>query len=173
VRAEAEFERLRRTLLRFFDWRGASAPDDLADETLDRLARKLQEGTAVADLGAFAHGIARLVLHESVRGDARHRGLDGVEPHAPAPRESGEAELLAVRLERCLAALPRDSRELLLAYYSGGEGGRKIETRRRLARQWRLTQNALRSRVQRVRDRVESCVRSGARHVSPGQDTHE
>ena len=37
-RAAVEFERLRRTLVKFFDWRNAPAPEDAADETLERLA---------------------------------------------------------------------------------------------------------------------------------------
>src|SRR4249919_1835401 len=48
-RAAAEYERLRRALGKFFDWRGHPAPDECADETLDRLARKLGD-TAVGDV---------------------------------------------------------------------------------------------------------------------------
>jgi hypothetical protein len=53
-----EYERLRRALVKFFDWRGALSPDECADEALDRLARKLDE-TAVDDVRNYALGIAR------------------------------------------------------------------------------------------------------------------
>src|SRR5688500_595493 len=66
-RAAEEDERLRRALVKCFDWRGGWPPDDCADETLDRLARRLEEDTSVADVRNYAHGIARLVLLERRR----------------------------------------------------------------------------------------------------------
>ena len=167
-RAAAEFERLRRTLVKFFDWRGAPAPDDAADETLDRLAGKLEE-TDVVDVPAFAHGIARLVLHEVQRGETRHASLEGMDLPAPEKVDGPVPELLLRGLRPCLEALPRDGRELLLAYYATGDGAGKIEGRHHLARTHGLSANALRSRVQRLRDRVEACLRE--RHVFPGRLT--
>lgn len=78
-RAGVSFERIRRGLIKFFDWRGASWPEECADMTLDRLARKIEQGVAVVDVAAFAYGIARLVLQEALRSDARRESLD-VEP---------------------------------------------------------------------------------------------
>jgi len=167
-RAAAEFDRLRRTLIKFFDWRGASAPDDAADETLDRLAGKLEE-VDVVDVPAFAHGIARLVLHEVQRDEARRGSLDGLELAAPEKEDGPVPEPLLRQLRQCLEGLPRENRDLLLAYYATGDGTGKIEGRQRLARKWGLSANALRSRVQRLRDRVESCLRE--RHVFPGRLT--
>jgi hypothetical protein len=66
-RAALEYERLRRTLVRFFDWRGISPPDECADETLDRLARRLEEATRIDDVRSYAYGIARIVLLERRR----------------------------------------------------------------------------------------------------------
>ena len=42
-RAGEEYERLRRTLVTFFDWRGCAFPEELADETFNRAARRLEE----------------------------------------------------------------------------------------------------------------------------------
>jgi hypothetical protein len=39
------YEDLRRTLIRFFEWRGAPFPEEHADVSLNRIARKLDEGT--------------------------------------------------------------------------------------------------------------------------------
>src|SRR5262249_36737017 len=66
-RAALEYERLRRALIKFFDWRGAWPPEECADEVLDRLARRLEEQTIIGSVPGYAHGIARLVLME------RHR----------------------------------------------------------------------------------------------------
>lgn len=160
-RAGEAYEVLRRTLVKFFDWRGATHPDECADETLDRLARKLDEGTTIDDPTRFARGIARLVLLERWRRpEARAvRSDDGLVARtpAPAPHEPAETEPRSACFERCLKELPEDGRELILAYYTHS-GRVRIEARRRLADVMRLSENALRSRAQRIRDRLERCT---------------
>jgi hypothetical protein len=58
-RAGTAYEDLRRALMSFFRWRGASTPEECADDTLDRLAARIQDGVAVDDVPRFARGIAR------------------------------------------------------------------------------------------------------------------
>jgi DNA-directed RNA polymerase specialized sigma24 family protein len=70
-RAAIEYEQLRLTLVKFFDWRGAREPEQCADETLDRLVEKLQREVSVEDVRRYAHGIARLVLLERLRRQAQ------------------------------------------------------------------------------------------------------
>jgi DNA-directed RNA polymerase specialized sigma24 family protein len=160
-RAGEAYESLRRTLVKFFDWRRAHDPDECADETLDRLARRLHEGTAIDDPVRFARGIARLVLLESwrrpeartVRADASQLAL----VPAPATPEPSDAEPRSGCFERCLQELPEDGRLLILEYYAHS-GRERIETRKRLSESLRLTENALRSRAQRIRDRLERCT---------------
>jgi DNA-directed RNA polymerase specialized sigma24 family protein len=157
-RAAAAYEALQQTLVRFFDWRGASSPEECADETLDRLARKLDEGNPVDDVKSFALGIARLVLLEHWRRPearmvpAEEAGLEDLA--APEPVEDSPRHAC---LERCLKELPREACDLVLRYYVS-EGRSKIDNRRRLAVAHGLSDNALRSRVQRVRDRLERCI---------------
>jgi hypothetical protein len=40
-RAGERYETLRLTLVKFFDWRGAHFPEECADETFNRVARKI------------------------------------------------------------------------------------------------------------------------------------
>jgi DNA-directed RNA polymerase specialized sigma24 family protein len=157
--AAEEYERLRRTLLKFFDWRGVPAPDECADEVFDRLARKLED-TVVRDVRKYMYGIARLVALERRRGPS-FDALDDVPelPLVAAPAASEDGDRLHDCFERCLDALPEESRSLLLRYYEG-ERNAKISNRRRLATMLGLTENALRSRVQRLRDRLEQCVQA-------------
>ena len=155
-RAGREYERLRRTLIRFFDWRGAWPSDECADETIDRLARKLQD-TAVDDVCAYAHGIARMVLLEWQRKPAL-APIDGAEHPQAMPDVAVDADGLQGCFEHCLAELPADSRALIMDYYQG-ERAAKIANRQRMAAELKVSDNALRSRVQRVRDRLEQCVR--------------
>jgi DNA-directed RNA polymerase specialized sigma24 family protein len=158
--AAHEYERLRRALIKFFDWRGAPAPDQCADEVFDRLAQKVED-TAVRDVTKYAYGVARLVALEQRRVPA-FTSLDEAPQAAlvsAAPVDDGDP----VRdcFDRCLAELPEESRSLLLRYYEGQQSA-KISNRRRLASLFGLTDNALRSRVQRLRDRLEQCVNSCA-----------
>ncbi|HET8644782.1 MAG TPA: hypothetical protein VFO85_04800, partial [Vicinamibacteria bacterium] len=152
------YEDLRRTLVKFFDWRGSWAPEEGADETLDRLARKLEAGQPVEDPRSYAHGVARMVLLEQWRRPALRTALTDLREieriPAPDPPEGGGR---AGCLERCLAQLPAEGRELILAYYTA-EGRAKIENRRRLAASLGLNEAALRSRAQRLRGRLERCM---------------
>ena len=164
-RAAEAYEQLRRTLQKFFDWRGVPSADECADEVIDRLAHKIDEN-AVQDVRRYAHGIARLVALERRRGP-----LFSTLDDAPAlalvvtpARDDGDPRQDC--FERCLAELPAESRTLLLRYYEG-ERTAKINNRRQLASLFGLTDNALRSRVQRLRDRLEQCMEAcSSRQVS-------
>lgn len=160
--AGREYDRLRRTLVRFFDWRGVTWAEECADETLDRLARKL-ESSAIDDLFAFARGIARMILLERRRlPEARSieemtRELPDVPPQPADP----ETERVESCLDRCLDRLDEETRALLLEYYAS-DGRERIAGRRRLAARTGLSDAALRSRVHRLRERIERCVRTCA-----------
>ena len=157
-RAGQAYEDLRQALLGFFTWRGAPAIEERADETLDRLAAKLEQGQRVDDVRRFARGIARMVLLESWRRpETRAARVEELElERLPAPPEP-EPEPLRDCLERCLTELRVGSRDLILRYYVA-EGRTKIEGRRRLAEELGVSENGLRSRAQRVRDRLERCI---------------
>jgi DNA-directed RNA polymerase specialized sigma24 family protein len=163
-RAGAAYEELRRALVHFFTWRGTEAPDECADDALDRLAARLHEGVAVDDVPRYTHGIARLVLLEYWRRPESKRAaaedLDGRRAAVEPPHDDALHDCLG----RCLDELPSDGRGLILSYYVS-EGRTRIEGRRRLARELGLTESALRNRAQRLRDRLEACIGSclGAR----------
>lgn len=154
--AATAYERLRLALEKFFDWHGAWPPEECADETIDRLAVKLAGGVQIDDLRGYARGIARLVLLEWRRRPVPLSMDDRTEPAAPPPNADKHEGLLTC-FDRCLAALPDESRTLVLAYYVA-ERREKIDNRRRLARGLGLSESGLRNRVQRLRDRLERCV---------------
>jgi len=151
------YESLRRTLVRFFDWRGAHAPDVCADETLDRLARRLDEDASIEDVRGYAHGIARLVLLEQWR-RPRELPAGAADERLPAEAPPAEEDPREGCFERCLAELPEDGRALILEYYAA-EGRQKIDGRKRLAAALGLSDTALRNRAQRLRDRLERGIR--------------
>lgn len=157
--AGQEYERLRRTLVKFFDWRGAPAPEECADETIDRLARKLED-TIIDDVRTYAYGIARLVLMERRR-EPVFSSIDGHPSltSVPAGPQADEGDRLHDCFELCLADFPEQTRSLILRYYEG-ERFAKISNRRELAASLGLSESALRSRVHRLRDRLEQCVQA-------------
>jgi DNA-directed RNA polymerase specialized sigma24 family protein len=156
--AGAAYEHLRRALVSLFAWRGASTPEELADETLDRLARRLDEGVEVHELPRFTRGIARLVLLEHWRRpEARGVPLEDV-GHRPVPVDELD-DARSECLHRCLGELAPLGRDLILEYYSA-EGRRRIDVRRKMAEGLGVSESALRNRAQRLRERLERCITS-------------
>jgi DNA-directed RNA polymerase specialized sigma24 family protein len=155
-RAGAAYEHLHRALVSLFAWRGAATPEELADETLDRLATRLDEGVEVQDLPRFTRGIARLVLLEHWRRpEVRGVPLEDV-GSLPIAGDMGD-DAHSKCLHRCLGEIEPEGRDLILEYYSA-EGRRRIEVRKELARALGVSESALRNRAQRLRDRLERCI---------------
>jgi DNA-directed RNA polymerase specialized sigma24 family protein len=154
-RAAIEYERLHRALVRFFDWRGAPSPEDCADEALDRLARRLEEDVEIKSVRGYALGIARLVLLECQR-EPTTSGLEGIA--AAAVLQVEDEDRLRVCFDKCLEAMDSEERAVVTNYYEGERGERILN--RRLAGTLGVSENALRIRLRRLRDRLEQCVRS-------------
>src|SRR4051794_36178219 len=55
---------IRSRLVRLFEWRGFSTPDEYADETINRCAKKISEGEQVQDVFTYCAGIARMLARE-------------------------------------------------------------------------------------------------------------
>jgi RNA polymerase sigma factor (sigma-70 family) len=160
-RAAEKYEDLRRTLIRYFGWRGAPFPEEHADETFNRLAKKLGEGIQIKNIGAYAYEVARLVCLEALKAHAGKRApLEAIKHQAAAANfaeETAEKEMCLACLDDCLAALPTEGRQLIVEYYRD-ESRDRIDRRRALAEQLGLQREALANRAQRVRDKLEQCV---------------
>lgn len=160
-RAGERYEELRRVLMRFFEWRSAPFPDEHTDETLDRLAHKLDEGIDIKNLGAYCYEIARLVFLESLKGhDRKRRSLATHDLRDHSMPDTGDDDRQQERrlacLDGCLRALPQSSRELILDYHHAGDGA--LRRRRVLAERLGLRREVLANRAQRVRNHLELCV---------------
>jgi DNA-directed RNA polymerase specialized sigma24 family protein len=158
--AGEKYEELRRKLIRFFEWRGALFPEELGDETLDRLARRIDEGVTIETVESYCLEIARLVFLESLKGSDRKRASLEDLDFATVSETSEDAEEKEVRfacLDACLDALPEDSRKLIIEYYRDRKRDR-INHRKALAKDLGLNREALANRAQRLRDKLEQCV---------------
>jgi len=155
-RAGAKYEAIRRKLVKSFDWRGAHFPEECADETINRVIRKLETGS-IRDIPTYCYGIARLVFLETLKKpDNRHTSLDELSSvAAPSFQEEDSSEREC--FERCLAELPTESRQLILQYFQD-ERRDKINNRQAMANRLGIPLNALRSRIQRIKDKLEQGV---------------
>ena len=158
---------IRRRLVQYFDRRNRPNPDDLADETLNRVARTLAEAGAIATRppARYCYVVAKFVLFEDVRRERRRVAFDEASAGLAAPAAWREPDVREQRLdclERCLQQLKPDQRELIVEYYADTRR-RKIERRRELAARLGISMNALAIRAWRIRDRlmaaVEACRR--------------
>jgi RNA polymerase sigma factor (sigma-70 family) len=157
-RAGEKYTELREQLCRLFTWRGCPDPDDHADETLNRTARRLSGGEQIENVRGYAFGVARLLALEVLRQEERKRLAIAELPTATESSEDADEDEMRLRcLQSCLLALPPENRELIVQYYQG-ERGAKIAGRRQLAERFKLTLNTLRMRALRLREGLEKCM---------------
>jgi DNA-directed RNA polymerase specialized sigma24 family protein len=157
---------MRRRLVSYFDRRNRPFADELADETLTRIGRTLEQDQtiAVTPPARYCYVVARFVLLEDIRRGRRYipveeaRAADGVAVHSGGVGEAGSIyEQRLACLDRCLDKLTPQHRELAVEYYSDAKKQR-IERRRSLALRLGITTNALGIRACRIRSTLEACV---------------
>jgi RNA polymerase sigma factor (sigma-70 family) len=157
-RAGEKYQELRGNLIKFFEWRGGTYPEDHADETINRLARKIDQGEEIRDPSSYAFGVARMLLLEILKGQERERLALNELPLAHATVDDpAEPEPRLECLKQCLPGLSPENRELIMQYYQG-EKGVKIENRKKLSERLQVPLNTLRMRALRLREKLETCV---------------
>lgn len=155
--AAQEYERVRRMLLNFFGWRGCESPGEEADETFDRVARKLAEGEPVEHIHRYIYGVARRVFSESAKRRERERTMLAQVRAVPVRGSRRLNEDRSACLDACLPRLSPEDRMLLAEYYEG-PGNVYQEGRRRLAERLGISYGALRVRAHRARVEIEGCL---------------
>lgn len=163
---------MRRRLVSYFTRRNRPSADDLADETLNRVARTLEQSGVIETRppARYCYVVARFVMLEDIRSERRQAPLDEMRTSSDASRARtlslvASDEGLALRehrldcLDRCLDQLRLDQRELIVEYYRD-DRRQKIERRRDLATRLGISMNALGIRVLRIRETLSTCVES-------------
>ncbi len=158
--AGKRYEVMRVKLVRFFEWNACSSAEDLADESINRVARKIHDGQDIVNLTAFFLTVAGLVFLESLK--PRNRNpvhLDEIPETAAEEHFEDEQKEERLRcLDQCMAKLTTENRTLILKYHHY-EKRAKIDMRKQLADGLGIPLNALRIRAYRLRTLIEKCVR--------------
>ena len=146
------YEEIRQRLIRIFTARACTEAEDLADETMNRVASKLAEigDTYSGDPALYFYAVANNVHLEFLR--RKPLGQLPVVIDDSAGREDRFH-----CLEECLSALSTDNRDLVIQYYQD-ERQAKIDHRKLLARRLKIAPNALRIRACRIRASLLKCV---------------
>ena len=150
---------IRRNLVRLFEWRGCSTPEEYADETINRCARKIGDGEVIRDVGTYCVGIARMLLLEMGRDRAMQSpSLDEApEPQAVVHQPDHDRDRREECLRVCLGHLPPDHRQLILTYYQGDKRD-KIKNRNGLTQTLGISPGTLRMRALRLRASLQLCA---------------
>ena len=160
---------MRQRLVAYFDRKNCALHDELADETLNRVTRRLEEEGAIESEtpAKYCYIVARFVFMEYLRALQKEDALVDDLRRQPAGDNlavsdvDDQKEIKEKRLdclEQCTGKLEPRNREIILRYYVGKERV-KIENRRGLAAELGITMNALSIRACRIRDKLEACVR--------------
>jgi DNA-directed RNA polymerase specialized sigma24 family protein len=153
-KAGQRYEVIRAGLIRMFISNGLSDAEHCADETIDRVIKRLSEirTTYVGDPAKYFHGVARNVIREARR---RKEVLTDVLPD-PLPPDRDTTDTSEC-LSRCLGLLSPDKQEFILDYHLY-KGHAKIEHHRQMADELSISEGALRTRAHHLRVSLEKCV---------------
>lgn len=158
--AGVRYEQMRAGLVRFFDFRGCTDPEALADDTINRVALKAGacDGARTVRLTAFFYGFAANVLMEYRRRAKREVPLveNNEVPHDHAASENNEKR--DVCLTACLEKLPDAEREMIVEYYAF-EGEKKLETRAFLCERLGCSPGTLYTKIFRIKAELRGCIK--------------
>jgi DNA-directed RNA polymerase specialized sigma24 family protein len=150
TKARKQILTIRTRLKRYFEYRNAASPEEMASETIFRALNQISRGKDVPNLDSFCYGIAANIVKEGWKrrpeGELRD---DMVAPGSGSPgRLSGTEQ--SVLLAECLRTLSGAERDLLRQYY--------WDDRKEVAVRIGVSPTALRIRVFRILEKVRANV---------------
>ena len=160
-RAGERYEEIRSRLIKRFRQLGCADPEQLTNETFDRVARKLPEiiDTWDGDPEPFFFAVAYYVYLEHLR----KPGLVPFPENLPDTSSvstfdpDDDDEIVDSCLSHCLLMLSESKREMILQYYHF-ERDVKIRMRKAMADRMGIKLTNLRLKAQRVRNELKKCI---------------
>lgn len=155
--AAAKYVVIRRRLVTFFNCRGCNDPDSLADETINRIIRKLPSFSPTDEKARIFYGFAKFVYLEQLRiiDPIPLTDFLKLEVH---PEMDVDREQLHQCLNRCLQKQPSDRQKMFISYYLV-EKGEKVEHHQKLAELSGLTIGGLRKRIFDLKEKLTDCIK--------------
>jgi DNA-directed RNA polymerase specialized sigma24 family protein len=155
--AGKKYEKIRERLVRIFVGRGCFEAEELADETINRVANILPRliDNYTGEQAYYFYGVADKVHLEWLRKEKKKKTLE------MPNRDGDEDELFEMEyecLESCLEKLTVNVRELIVEYYRKDRRA-KIEHRKNLAERLSLTMGALQIKTCRIRAGLLKCIK--------------
>jgi RNA polymerase sigma factor (sigma-70 family) len=161
--AGRKYEHIRRSLIKIFAWRGCAEAEDLADEAINRVARKVPEiaSTYEGNPAFYFYGVGRRLFLEYQKQQLRRVPQEPDDESAVTIEDAAAAAVLERRhecLEQCLQTLSESNRVLISGYYQR-DLQTKGDSRSELARRLGVSAVALRVRAHRLRSALLDCIR--------------
>jgi DNA-directed RNA polymerase specialized sigma24 family protein len=149
--SEKRYKQLRLKLMKFFSWRWCEEPDSLADETIIRIVKNIIAGEEirVANPYSYVYGVAMNVFREYLR-DKKKRQEIASNFEVLSPDDSEDVRDCRMQ---CLQSLPPNKLNLLKQYYLSKEN------REELAASMKLSLNALRLQIHRIKNDLRFCYK--------------
>jgi RNA polymerase sigma factor (sigma-70 family) len=151
-RAGQLYESIRWRLIAILASRGCHIPEELADDVIDRVARRVKEiaATYAGDKSIYFLGVMNNVHHEYLRRPPMPRLVA-----TPDTNQPNEQTYLC--LDRCLDKLAPHARQIIEQYYAA-ERREKITLRKRIAARLGISSSNLRLRALRIRAKLQTCI---------------
>jgi len=156
--AGKKYEAIRHELIRKFNSRQCRVSEELADQTFDRVIRRLPAiiDSYRGDPEAYIYASARSVFFDHL--EKCWVPLPEDLPDKPILRHDDHKERIAECQDRCVSMLDPADRKLVLQYYREDKQA-KIDHRRRLAESLGIEIETMRTRMHRLRNQLRQCVK--------------
>jgi DNA-directed RNA polymerase specialized sigma24 family protein len=152
------YVKIRTGLIKNFARQRCPVPDELADITVDRVAKLLPKliDTYVGEKERYFHRVAYYVLREYWSRTVETVELED-DMSVAEPDKNYQTEAESHCLDKCMARLPVSKREFIKNYYYGNKG-EKIRQRKELAANLNVELAALRVKALRIRRGLKKCT---------------
>jgi len=160
--AGKKYEEIRVGLIKYFSYRGCPESESLADETINRVAKKQSEFNLEKDfkLITYFYSFASKIYLEDY--SERKRNTEKIDKLKAQYRRSVLLEPkispAGVCLEKCLADRSAEERRFIRKYYSF-EKSEKSEARRRMAEDLEINMQLLHTKISRLKKNLRECLK--------------
>lgn len=154
--AGQKYEKIRLRLITVFERRGCFIADELADETINRVIKKIKplEKNYEGDPSLYFYAVGKNVLSEFFKKPFP----EDLSPNVPYQEDEVEEESEVLKcLRNCLQTLTKEQHSFIINYYKKDKQ-EKIKERKRLAEERKATGESLRTKAFRIRIILQRCI---------------